>query len=44
LRRAQLPLQPPPGVALAHGTLRVTYRDRPEAGGALLAESALVVP
>jgi hypothetical protein len=44
LRRAQLPLQPPRGVALAHGTLHVTYRDRPEAGGALLAESALVLP
>jgi P pilus assembly chaperone PapD len=44
LRRAKLPLQPPKGVALARGTLRVTYRERPEAGGALLADSTLVLP
>jgi P pilus assembly chaperone PapD len=44
LRRATLTLQPPAGVALARGTLRVTYRERPEAGGALLAESALELP
>jgi P pilus assembly chaperone PapD len=44
LRRAKVALQPTPGLTLAHGTLRVTYRDRPEAGGALLAEAALVLP
>lgn len=44
LRRAKLALQPPPGLALARGTLRVTYNARPEAGGALLAEAALAVP
>jgi P pilus assembly chaperone PapD len=44
LRRAKLALQPPPGLVLAHGTLRVTYNERPEAGGALLAEAALAVP
>jgi hypothetical protein len=37
-------LQPAPGTALAHGTLRVSYRDRPEAGGALLAEGELPLP
>ncbi|MDB5934021.1 MAG: hypothetical protein JWQ01_1365 [Massilia sp.] len=44
LRRASVPLQPSPGTALAHGTLRATYRERPEAGGALLAEATLVLP
>jgi P pilus assembly chaperone PapD len=44
LRRARLVLQPAPGTALAHGTLRVSYRDRPEAGGALLAEGELPIP
>ena len=44
LRRATLALQPPPGLALARGTLRVTYRERPEVGGAMLAEGALELP
>lgn len=44
LRRAKLALQPPPGLGLAHGTLRVTYRERLEHGGKLLAEAALVLP
>ncbi len=44
VRRAQLPLSVPNGVALAQGTLRVAYRDRPEAGGAMLAEGTLVLP
>jgi P pilus assembly chaperone PapD len=44
LRRAKLALQPPAGLALAHGTLHVAYRERPEAGGALLAEAELAVP
>jgi P pilus assembly chaperone PapD len=44
LRRAAVALQPPPSLALARGTLRVTYRARPEAGGALLAEAALDLP
>jgi P pilus assembly chaperone PapD len=44
LRRAKLALQPAAGLALAHGTLHVAYRERPEAGGALLAEAELVVP
>jgi hypothetical protein len=44
LRRAKLALQAPAGVTLAHGALQVTYRARPEAGGALLAEGTLALP
>ncbi|MDM4764967.1 molecular chaperone [Pelomonas sp. SE-A7] len=44
LRRARLPLQLPAGTALRGGTLKVSYRDRPEAGGKLLAEASLVLP
>lgn len=44
LRRAKLALQAPPGLVLANGTLRVTYRERPDNGGKLLAEAALVLP
>ncbi|OGB27395.1 MAG: hypothetical protein A3I66_00520 [Burkholderiales bacterium RIFCSPLOWO2_02_FULL_57_36] len=42
LRRAKLAL--PSGLTLARGTLRVTYRERLEAGGKLLAEAAIVLP
>jgi P pilus assembly chaperone PapD len=44
MRRAALVLAPPKGTALAHGTLHVTYRERPDAGGKLLAEASLVLP
>ncbi|MDO8301291.1 molecular chaperone [Lacisediminimonas sp.] len=44
LRRAKLALQPPAGMAMARGTLRATYRERPEAGGKVLAESEIVLP
>ena len=44
LRRVKLELKPPSGLALARGTLRVTFRDRPEAGGKLLAEAAIELP
>jgi P pilus assembly chaperone PapD len=44
LRRAMLPLQLAAGAALAGGELRLTYRERPEAGGKLLAEAALALP
>ena len=44
LRRVRLALQPPPGLVLARGTLRVTFRERPEAGGKLLAEAAIDLP
>jgi hypothetical protein len=44
LRRAALPLTVPPGMALAHGTIEVSYRERPEAGGKLLAQASLELP
>lgn len=44
LRRAKMGLQIAPGVVLARGALHVTYRERPEAGGALLAEATLALP
>jgi P pilus assembly chaperone PapD len=44
VRQAALPLEVPAGVTLAHGTLEVSYRDRPEAGGKLLAQANLELP
>jgi P pilus assembly chaperone PapD len=44
LRQATLPLEVPAGVTLAHGTLEVSFRDRPEAGGKLLAQANLELP
>lgn len=44
LRRARLDLQPPAGMILAHGTLAVTYHERAEDGGKLLAQSAIELP
>lgn len=44
LRRASLSLTLPEGVTLEGGQLRLTYRERPEAGGKLLAEAALALP
>lgn len=44
LRRAKLALPSATSVALTRGTLHVTYRERPEAGGKLLAEAAIVLP
>jgi hypothetical protein len=44
LRRVKLELMPPSGLVLARGTLRVTFRDRPDAGGKLLAEAAIELP
>ncbi len=43
-RRASLALQLPEGMALAGGQLRLAYRERPEAGGRLLAEASLALP
>jgi hypothetical protein len=43
-RHAKLPLQPPPALALARGTLAVTYRERADAGGAVLAQANLALP
>lgn len=44
IRKTTLPLQVPDGMTLAGGTLEVSYRDRPEAGGKLLAQASLNLP
>ena len=44
VRHAALQLQVPAGLTLAQGTLDVSYRDRPEAGGTLLAQANLALP
>jgi hypothetical protein len=44
LRKAVVPLNVPAGTTLAHGTLEVSYRDRPEAGGKVLAQATLELP
>jgi fimbrial chaperone protein len=44
MRRARMPLQLPAGVALAGGSLHLSYRERADSGGKLLAEQTLQVP
>ena len=44
VRRASIALQRPNGQRLAAGTLRVSYREQAEDGGALLAEAVLQLP
>nr|WP_298108010.1 fimbria/pilus periplasmic chaperone [uncultured Pseudomonas sp.] len=44
LRRAKLRLDPPGGLQLANGVLRITYREQAEDGGDLLAEAVLQLP
>ena len=44
MRRTLLPVTASAATTLAHGTLRVTYRERPDAGGKLLAEATLDLP
>ncbi len=44
VRQATLPLQLPKGMQLTGGTLEVAFRDRPEAGGKLLAQASLNLP
>jgi fimbrial chaperone protein len=43
-RRARLPLQLPPGAVVSGGILKLSYRERADAGGKMLAESTLTVP
>lgn len=43
-RRMDLPLQLEHGVALRNGTLRVTLREREEAGGAMITEASRQIP
>jgi hypothetical protein len=44
LRRARMPLRTPDGTTLSGGTLRVSFRERADAGGKLLAEATLAIP
>lgn len=44
VRRASIALQPPRGLQLTAGTLRVTYREQAEDNGELLAEAFLQLP
>ncbi|ATQ77645.1 hypothetical protein CR152_26425 [Massilia violaceinigra] len=44
MRKASLNLTMPPGVTLARGTLHLRFRERAEAGGAVLAEATLALP
>jgi P pilus assembly chaperone PapD len=44
VRSATLPLELPAGMTLAGGTLVVSYNERPEAGGKLLAKATLELP
>lgn len=44
LRRARMQLQVPAGVALAGGILSLSYRERAEAGGKMMAEASLPLP
>jgi P pilus assembly chaperone PapD len=44
MRRALLPVSTPNGTALAHGVVHLAYRERPDAGGRLLAEATLALP
>jgi fimbrial chaperone protein len=44
LRKARMPLRLPEGAMLSGGSLRVTYRERADAGGKLMAEANLPLP
>ena len=44
VRRARMALQVPTGTTLAGGTLNLTYRERAEAGGKMMAEASLSLP
>ena len=44
LRRAKLDLQVPAGVALTRGTLSVSYQERAEDGGKMMAQTAIELP
>lgn len=44
LRRAQVPLQLPPNQKLANGRLQVSFVERPESGGKVLADAKLDLP
>lgn len=43
-RTARIPLSLPEGVALKGGSIKLTFSERPDAGGKLLAEATFAVP
>jgi fimbrial chaperone protein len=43
-RKARIPLRLPEGTPLSGGALRVTFRERTDAGGKLLAEASIALP
>ena len=44
VRHAKLVLRPAAGAALVHGTIKVVFRERPEAGGKQIAQASLALP
>lgn len=44
VRRVKLGLEMPSGLSLKNGNVHVTFRERPDAGGRLIAEAVLEVP
>jgi hypothetical protein len=44
LRKAKLPLKLPAGTVLSGGSLQLSFRERPDAGGRLLATANLTLP
>jgi fimbrial chaperone protein len=44
MRIARMPLQLPPGATLSGGTLRLSYRERADAGSKLMAEASIALP
>jgi P pilus assembly chaperone PapD len=44
VRHAKLVLKPAAGTQLAHGTIKLVFRERPEAGGKLIAQASLALP
>jgi hypothetical protein len=43
-RTARIPLTLPEGLSLTEGSIRLTYSDRPESGGSLIAEATIDLP
>jgi 3,4-dihydroxy-2-butanone 4-phosphate synthase len=44
IRKAKLPLKLPAGTVLSGGSLQLSFRERPDAGGRLLATASLTLP
>jgi P pilus assembly chaperone PapD len=44
MRRVRMNLALPPGIAMVHGTLSLSFRERVDAGGRPIAEASLMLP